>query len=231
MQPYSESEVARALSQMAALKSSGPDRGTQFGRIVPEWGLRQGDPISPYLFLLCTESFSSLLQRAEADGHIRGVSICRRAPSISHLLFTDDTLIFSRASQADSRAILAVLDTYRRASEQEINLQKSSVGFSRNTPREVRLQLAVDLNIRVKNRMELYLGLPSKVARSKRDLFATIKDRVWGRITGWNEKWLSQAGKEILIKAVIQAIPSYAMGYFKLPITLLSEIQGLIARF
>ncbi|KAL0409023.1 UNVERIFIED_CONTAM: putative mitochondrial protein [Sesamum radiatum] len=83
----------------------------------------------------------------------------------------------------------------------------------------------------MENRMELYLGLPSKVARSKKDLFATIKDRIWARISGWNEKLLSQAGKEILIKSVIQAIPSYAMGCFKLPVTLLSELQGMIARF
>ncbi|KAL0361921.1 UNVERIFIED_CONTAM: hypothetical protein Sradi_3876600, partial [Sesamum radiatum] len=126
-------------------------------------------------------------KRAEVDGHIRGVSICRQAPSISHLLFVDDTLIFRCASQADSRTILAVLDIYRHASGQEINLLKSSVGFSRNTPREVRLQLAADLNIRVENRMELYLGLPSKVARSKRDLLPRSR-------TGLNSK-LSGTGK------------------------------------
>ncbi|KAL0446260.1 UNVERIFIED_CONTAM: putative mitochondrial protein [Sesamum latifolium] len=231
VQPYTEAEVTRALSQMAAYKSRGPDGyaqtrlsspfirlvmlcvssvsysfmlgDRQFGHLVPEWGLRHGDLISPYLFLLCTESFSSLLQKAEADGHISGVSICRQAPSISHLLFADDTLIFSRASLGDSRAIQTVLDTYRRASGQEINLLKSSIGFSRNIPAEARTQLAADFNIRVENRMELYLGLPSKVARSKRELFATIKDRIWGRISGWNEKLLLQAGKEVLIKFVI----------------------------
>ncbi|KAL0458902.1 UNVERIFIED_CONTAM: hypothetical protein Slati_0517400 [Sesamum latifolium] len=137
----------------------------------------------------------------------------------------------SPGPDGDSRAIQTVLDTYRWASGQEINLLKSSVSFSRNTPGQTRTQLAVALNIRMENRMELYLGLPSKVARSKRDLFATIKDRIWARISGWNEKFLSQAGKEILIKSVIQSIPSYAMGCFKLPTTLLSEIQGMIARF
>ncbi|KAL0411880.1 UNVERIFIED_CONTAM: putative mitochondrial protein [Sesamum latifolium] len=79
--------------------------------------------------------------------------------------------------------------------------------------------------------MELYLGLPSKIARSKRELFDTIRDRVWSRITGWNEKFLSQAGKEVLIKSVIQAISTYAMGCFKLPITLLNEIQGMVSKF
>ncbi|KAL0404431.1 UNVERIFIED_CONTAM: hypothetical protein Sradi_2083900 [Sesamum radiatum] len=79
--------------------------------------------------------------------------------------------------------------------------------------------------------MELYLGLPSRASRSKRDLFATIQDRIWRKISGWNESLLSQTGKEVMIKAVIQAVPSYAMGCFKLPISLLREIHVMIAKF
>ncbi|KAL0436253.1 UNVERIFIED_CONTAM: putative ribonuclease H protein [Sesamum radiatum] len=160
-----------------------------------------------------------------------GDSYLSPGPSISHLLFADDTLIFCRDCLDDSRAIRAVLDTYRRASGQEINLLKSSIGFSHNTSVDMRSQLAADLNIRIDNCLAIYLGLPSKASRSKKDLFATIRDRIWSKITGWSEKLLSQAGKEVLIKSVIQAIPTYAMGCFSLPITLLSEIQGLIARF
>ncbi|KAL0316155.1 UNVERIFIED_CONTAM: hypothetical protein Sradi_5493700 [Sesamum radiatum] len=130
-----------------------------------------------------------------------------------------------------AREILTVLNIYRRASRQEINFAKSSVAFSRNTKEEVRQTTAGTLCIRRENKMELYLGLPSKVACSKKDLFGTIRDRVWRRISGWNEKLLSQAGKEVLIKSVIQAIPAYAMGCFRLPTTLLSEIQGMVAKF
>jgi len=57
----------------------------------PERGLRQGDPLSPYLFLICAEGFSALLQRAEEEGKIRGVKVCQGAPSVSHLLFADDS--------------------------------------------------------------------------------------------------------------------------------------------
>ncbi|KAL0338469.1 UNVERIFIED_CONTAM: putative mitochondrial protein [Sesamum angustifolium] len=132
--------------------------GHQFSSIRPSRGLRQGDLLSPYLFLLCTESFSSLLQQTEQVGRIPGVSICRRAPSISHLLFADDTLIFSRASTMVACEILTVLDIYRRASGHEINFAKSSVAFSRNTKEEVRQTTAGTLCIRRENEMELYLG-------------------------------------------------------------------------
>ena len=73
--------------------------GKTFGHITPSRGLRQGDPLSPYLFLLCMEGFTSLLHNAEMEGQIRGVSICRRAPKITNLLFADDSLIFCQATQ------------------------------------------------------------------------------------------------------------------------------------
>ncbi|KAL0402425.1 UNVERIFIED_CONTAM: hypothetical protein Slati_4272400 [Sesamum latifolium] len=172
----------------------------------------------------------SLLQNAEIERRLRGIAVCRGAPSIFHLLFADDTLIFCQASLESSQTIREVLEIYRGASGQEINFAKSSVAFSKNTKENVCQAIISDLTIRRENKMELYLGLPLRVSHSKRDLFATIRDCIWRKLTGWNESLLSQAGKEVLIKAVIQAVPTYAMGCFKLPVTLLGEIQGMIAR-
>ena len=68
--------------------------GKPFGNIMPSRGIRQGDPLSVYLFLLCVEGFNSLLFRAEMEGRIKGVSICRRAPSVTNLMFADDSILF-----------------------------------------------------------------------------------------------------------------------------------------
>ena len=78
---------------------------------------------------------------------------------------------------------------------------------------------------------EHYLGLSSLVGREKKRLFSLIKERIWKKLKGWKEKLLSQAGREILIKAVIQAIPTYAMSCFKLPKGLIKEIETLVRKF
>ena len=68
--------------------------GKAYGNFKPTRGLRQGDPLSPYLFLFCVEAFTSLLAREEENGRLHGVSISRYAPTISHFLFADDSLLF-----------------------------------------------------------------------------------------------------------------------------------------
>ncbi|KAL0424121.1 UNVERIFIED_CONTAM: putative mitochondrial protein [Sesamum radiatum] len=171
--------------------------GKQFGSISLERGLRQGDPLSPYLFLLCTESLSALFRAAADKGTIPGVAVCRGAPHISHLLFADDTMVFCPANTDTVLHVKHLLDTYRLASGQEINLAKSSVAFSRNTPLAAQHQLADALGIRLENKHEVYLGLPAVAFRSKKVLFAALKDRIWRRIQGWHEKTLSQAAKQL----------------------------------
>ena len=90
--------------------------GEPKGKIVPLRGIRQGDPISPYLFLLCAEGLSAMLKNEESEGHIKGVAVCRGAPRVSHLLFADDSIIFCRASIAEYERVLKVLEGYERDS-------------------------------------------------------------------------------------------------------------------
>ncbi|KAL0334946.1 UNVERIFIED_CONTAM: putative mitochondrial protein [Sesamum radiatum] len=148
VRPFTVEEVTRALFQMAPLKSPGPDvNGQEFGSVTPQRGLRPGDPLIPYLFLLCTEALSSLISGMEGNGSNKGVSICRGVPSVSRLLFADDILIFSEATNGAIHGIAQLLDTYACTSGQAINFGKSSVVFSRNVAVTVQTSIAGILGI------------------------------------------------------------------------------------
>jgi hypothetical protein len=180
--------------------------------------------------LLCAEGFSTLLNAAESNGVLEGVSICNNALSITHVLFADDCLLLLKVNDESANHLRHVLQLYE-CSGQTINKDKSSIMFSRNTGTAAKESFMRILNISTEASCERYLGLPVYVGGSKRKMFEYLKDRVWKRIQGWKEKLLSKARKEILIKAMAQAIPSYAMSCFDLTKTLCYDIGKLINRF
>ena len=68
------------------------------------------------------------------------------------------------------------------------------------------------------NHFKSYLGLPTLVGRTKYHTFSYLIDRIWKKLQGWKGKMLSKAGKEVLIKAVAQSIPTYTMSVFQIPL-------------
>ena len=90
--------------------------GKPHGDIKLSMGLRQGDPLSPYLFLLCIEGLHGLIKKATSNGDIKGVFICRNEPKLKHLLIANDSLIFCKAKEDECLKLLDVLVTYERAS-------------------------------------------------------------------------------------------------------------------
>jgi hypothetical protein len=205
--------------------------GEPHGYIKPTRGLRQGDPLSPYLFLFCAEGLNSLIQKAKNAGKLQGVSISRGGPKITHLFFADDSLLFCKATTHDVSCIQDILKEYEEASGQQINRLKTTIFFSKSTSQAAQANILGSLGVPAIKQYKKYLGLPSFVGRAKYASFSQIKERVWSKIKGWKEKLISQAGREVLIKSVAQAIPTYAMSCFRLPSRLIQEIEVMIRRF
>ena len=205
--------------------------GTPRGHIIPSRAIRQGDPLSPYLFLLCAEGLYALIQSAVDKGQIEGVKICRGDPRLSHLFFVEDSLIFGKAMLKDCDALQRLLAVYEKASGQKLNHAKTSLFFNSNTSREVQEEIKNQFGAQIINQHDKYLGLPSLVGRNKRTTFNAIKEKLGKVLVGWKEKLLSKAGKEVLIKAVAQAIPTYTMSCFKLLDSLSDELMGMIKNF
>ena len=115
---------------------------------------------------------------------------------------------------------------YERALGQNINLEKSTILFSPNVHETVKAYLCSMLGMVNSSLAEKYLGVPAIIGRNIKVVFTYIKDKVWRRLCGWNHKLLSLTGKEIILKVVVQAIPSFVTSVFLLPISLCSELES-----
>ncbi|KAK2662525.1 hypothetical protein Ddye_001099 [Dipteronia dyeriana] len=133
-------------------------------------------------------------------------------------------LLFAKATISNCDAIRRILDTYAKASGQIINFDKSAMCVNPSLSPSECAQLSGIFGIKIVDCHEKYLGLPCFTGRMKKDLFSDITSRIWDKVKGWRDKFLSTGGKEILIKAVIQAIPTYLRTYF-------SFLKGFFMRF
>ena len=183
------------------------------------------------MFIIYVEGLSSLIRDAETRGVLTGTKVCRQAPSVSHLLFTDDCFLFFKANEDQAHFMKNILSTYELASGQAISLPKSEIYCSRNVLDDLKANITGILGVQMVLGTGKYLGLPSMIGRDRNATFAYIKDRVWQKINSWSGKCLSKAGHEVMIKFVLQAIPSYVMSIFQLPTTLLDSIENMMNSF
>jgi ribonuclease HI len=205
--------------------------GSPFGLFNPERGLRQGDPLSPFLFILGSEVLSRLLIRQESQDLLKGIKIARNCSPISHLLFADDLILFAKATSSEANILKSILDKYCYWSGQAINSMKSSIHFSKNTTTAVINSISSILPYKRTSSSSKYLGLPLFIGKSKAGAFKDILDKVSGKIEGWRAKMLSQAGRTVLIKTVASSIPSYAMSSFLMPISFSSSLDRIFKNF
>jgi len=152
------------------------------GPIILGRGLRQGDPLSLYLFIICAEGLSSLIRRVEARGDLRGTSVCRGAPPVTHLLFTDDCFLFFKATEIQAQVMHSILSTYEVASDQAISLPKSEIFYSRKVSDTLQHSITNIMGVQVVLGTCKYLGLPSMIGKNRTSVFSYVKDRVWQKI-------------------------------------------------
>lgn len=205
--------------------------GEKRATVNPTRGLRQGDPLSPYLFLLVIDVLSKLLSKDICDQRLTGLKLKPSCPILSHLFFADDAILFLKANKLECTHVLKTLETYNLASGQLVNFSKSGVVFSSNANEALKKELSDFIGMPLLSESVKYLGLPAFLGRSKAEAYNFLIERTLHKLQGLKQKNLNQAGKEVMIKHVVQAIPSYAMACFALPKKFCDRLNSYVSNF
>lgn len=142
--------------------------------------------------------------------------------------FADDSLVFYKANLNEWLRLQGILSSYKQASGQRLNLEKASIFFSKNTKQTTQQAIVTIAGIKVLGPFDKYLGLLSYIGKQKFKAFNPILDRIKAQMGSWKTNQLSQAWKEILLKSIIQSIPTYFMGIFKILKGILRSINKLM---
>ena len=200
--------------------------GNAKGWVKASRGLRQGDPLSPFLFTLVADVLSRLMIRAEETGITEGFLVGRDRTRVSLLQFADDTIFFSKASLDLLQNLKIILLVFGQVSGLKINLEKSTISGI-NTRQEMLSSLALVLECRVSEWPLSYLGLPLGGNPKTIGFWDPVVERISRRLDGWKKAYLSLGGRITLIQSCLSHIPSYFLSLFKIPVSIASKIEKM----
>ncbi len=208
-----DSKVCKIISQLVSTSSLAVlVNGVPSNFFKPSRGLRQGDPLSPILFIILAECLGRIIDCRKREACIKGILPSSNCIPFTHQQFVDDTILGGEASVKEARALKKILDTYSSGTGQLINWNKSSLFFI-NTSEFRQRKIARILGYGVGSFPSTYLGLP--LGSSPPESFWNgILDRFNRKMAGWKGVSLSQAGKCLLVKSSLQNLPIYALSLF-----------------
>lgn len=190
----------------------------------PSKEIRQGDTISPYIFILEIEYLNHLIQEKISSNQLHPFKFKNKEPKISHLLFIDDILLFSKANTHSIEAMNEVLMNFCTISGRKINSNKSKAWFSQTVYHSKISLFQNTLIIRQSTDLGSYLGYPLKPTYRKVD-FNFIVDKLNLKLQGWKAILLSKIGRTQLI-STISNLSSHTMKAFLLPKSILTKIDS-----
>ncbi|WCJ44200.1 RNA-directed DNA polymerase (reverse transcriptase)-related family protein [Euphorbia peplus] len=205
--------------------------GTPTEPIFPTRGIRQGDPLSPYLFVLCMERLGHRITEECASGNWQPLTFGNDGTCVSHLFFADDLLLFSKATARQATVIQGVLNDFCTASGHQVSFSKSNIFYSKNVLTPLRMEITAILPLRPTTDLGKYLGVPLLHTRVQRSTYQYIIDGIHSKLSGWASHTLSLAGRITLAKSVLSAIPYYTMQTVSLPCYICAKIDELVRNF
>ena len=152
-------------------------------------------------------------------------------PAITHVMYADDIVLFSKATRNDAANIIKCIEKYCSWSGQEISWNKSGIFFSKHSRPNIRREIKHQLHMKILKKEAIYLGASLFLTRSPTKDFKFLLDKLETKLMGWRSKCLSWAGRSTLISSVAQAIPNYFMSSFNIPAKICDKLDSTSRRF
>ncbi|XP_052107421.1 uncharacterized protein LOC110273893 [Arachis duranensis] len=194
-------------------------------------GLRQGDPISPYLFVLCMERLACFISKQVDEGIWDGVAISRGVPRVSHLMFADNLLLFCKAKKSQVQNVVHTLELFCKASGMKVNIEKSKTICSRNISNRRKEMLSSVSHIPFTSDLGKYLRVNLNHPRAARSIFSDSLEKIKNRLASWKGRLLNRAGRLCLIKSVASSLPIYQMQVTLFPTSVCQKIDYVLRQF
>ncbi|GKB75576.1 RNA-directed DNA polymerase, eukaryota [Tanacetum coccineum] len=211
-------------SRGSILVNGSPTEEFQFFR-----GLKQGDPLSPFLFILIMESLHISFQRVVDAGLFTGIKI-NSMVNLSHLFYADDAIFLGQWSELNIDSLVRVLDCFFRASGLRINMCKSKI-MGVNVEDGMVKNAASKLGCLVLKTPFTYLGTKVGGNMSRKQAWKEVVDKVLSHLSRWKMKLLSIGGRLTLLKSVLGSMPIFHMSIFKVPLSILKSLESIRSRF
>ncbi|KAK9079762.1 hypothetical protein SSX86_001435 [Deinandra increscens subsp. villosa] len=193
-------------------------------------GVRQGDPLSPYLFLVAMAGLDLMLDRAKNTGIFEGILIPDGGPSLSHLFYADDAIILGAWSNANIDNLTRIFRCFHLVSGLDINLKKCAL-FGINVPEEIVMEKAAVMGCVHGEFPFSYLGLKVGANMNRKINWQSVVDVFERRLSRWKAKNLTLGGRLVLIKSVLESLPSYFFSLYKAPKGIIDTLEKIRFNF
>ncbi|GJX58573.1 RNA-directed DNA polymerase, eukaryota [Tanacetum coccineum] len=193
-------------------------------------GLRQGDPMSPFLFILAMEGLHALVKKAEYTGLFNSASIGHGCIKVSHLLYADDAIFVGEWTHSNAHNLICLLRCFYMASGLRINVHKSKI-LGVNVPEDEVNNMALVIGCEVSKLPMMYLGVPVGCNMGRCDSWKSVIQKFESKLSRWKAKLLSVGGRLSLIKAVLGNLPTYYMSLYWMPKTVQKQLESMRNRF
>ncbi|WOL07716.1 hypothetical protein Cni_G16463 [Canna indica] len=204
--------------------------GNIFGFFQSSKGIRQGDPLSPFLYIIVAQTLTLLINKAVNDNLFTPLRI-NNTLAISHLMFADDILLAFKADDTSINSFKTIFGHYAQLTGQKVNFQKSAVFFPKYTPPTIKNNICTKLGIHEGSFPFKYLGAVISPRMPQEHAHDFLFDQLNSELDSWQTKYLSQAGRVTLIKYVLTSVPIHSMSISWFSQASMTKINSIISNF